>query len=75
MLGKILAASAGRTGQRGGTGTNIPENCTAGRMVMIAAAKIAAVWVAANTEIKQAETGARQDVDDPADGSASANCP
>ena len=31
----------------------MPENCTAGRIVMIAAAKIAAVWVAAKTEISR----------------------
>ncbi len=35
------------------TGTNMPENCTAGRIVMMAAAKMAAVWDAAKTEIRR----------------------
>jgi len=35
------------------TGTNIPENCTAGKIVMMAAAKIAAVWVEAKTDISK----------------------
>ena len=52
MLGKIFAASAA-VPVSDEAGTNMPENCVAGRMVMIAAAKIAAVWVAAKTEIKR----------------------
>ena len=52
MVGKILAASDAPP-VSDDTGTNIPENCTAGRIVMIAAAKIAAVCVGANTEINR----------------------
>ena len=49
------------------TGTNIPENCAAGRMAMIAAAKIAAVWRAREHRDQQAEPGARQHIDDAAE--------
>ena len=35
---------------RDDTGTNMPENCTTGTMAMMAAAKIAAVCVLANTD-------------------------
>ena len=52
MLGKIFAANHAPPVSEE-TGTNMPENCIAGRMVMMAAAKIAAVWVAAKTEISR----------------------
>ena len=52
MLGKICEASQAPP-ESDEIGTNMPENCTAGRMVMIAAAKIAAVCVLAKTEISR----------------------
>ncbi len=52
MLGKTFPSSAAPPVSEE-TGTNIPENCTAGRIAMTAAAKIAAVWVAAKTEISR----------------------
>ena len=52
MLGKI-SGKYGAAPVRDDTGAYIPENCMAGRIVIIAAAKSAAVWVEAKTDMSK----------------------